>query len=329
MKDGILVLNKPQNWTSHDCVAVCRRIMKLKGVKKIGHGGTLDPMACGVLPIYIGKATRLMEYTDLDDKTYRCTARFGLITDTLDIWGETLEERSTENLTEEAVREALCSFRGEIEQIPPRYSAVRVNGRKLYQYAREGIEVEAQPRKVTVKKLEIESVDLDKREVSFEVTCSKGTYIRTICSDLGEILGCGAVMSALTRVASGIFRIEDGVNPEALKTMSGEEIERFIIDTDKPLVHFGRIEMNADRARYFSMGNSIRWNQIRIAAEPALTDAGLKNKRGRSYSTLYSVYRSDTGEFMGTGYHDEKEGLLKADKILIERGKGNENIQFT
>ena len=103
MKDGILILNKTQDWTSHDCVAVCRRVLRLKGVKKIGHGGTLDPMACGVLPIYIGKATRLMEYTDLDDKTYRCTARLGLITDTLDIWGETLEERSTEGITEEAI----------------------------------------------------------------------------------------------------------------------------------------------------------------------------------------------------------------------------------
>ena len=104
MKDGILVLNKPQNWTSHDCVAVCRRIMRLKGVKKIGHGGTLDPMACGVLPIFIGKATRLMEYTDLDDKTYRCTAKLGLITDTQDIWGEVLEKRDTDGITEDAIR---------------------------------------------------------------------------------------------------------------------------------------------------------------------------------------------------------------------------------
>ena len=172
MKDGILVLNKPQNWTSHDCVAVCRRIMRLKGVKKIGHGGTLDPMACGVLPIFIGKATRLMEYTDLDDKTYRCTAKLGLITDTQDIWGEVLEKRDTDGITEDAIRKVLCTFRGEIEQYPPKYSAVRVNGKKLYEYAREGRDVEIRPRRVTIHSLEIENIDMERMEVSFEVTCS-------------------------------------------------------------------------------------------------------------------------------------------------------------
>ncbi|MBQ3185453.1 MAG: tRNA pseudouridine(55) synthase TruB [Firmicutes bacterium] len=285
MKDGILILNKTQDWTSHDCVAVCRRVLRLKGVKKIGHGGTLDPMACGVLPIYIGKATRLMEYTDLDDKTYRCTARLGLITDTLDIWGETLEERSTEGITEEAIREALGAFHGEIEQYPPMYSSVRVNGKRLYQYARDGETVEVKPRKVTIREFIIENIDMEKMEVSFEVTCSKGTYIRTICSDLGEALGCGAAMSALTRVASGIFRIEDGVDPEALKTMEEDEIEKFIIDTDKPLVHFGKVEMSEDRAKYFKMGNAIRWKQIRVLEEPKVADESLVNKRGRSYST--------------------------------------------
>lgn len=317
MKDGILILNKPQEWTSHDCVAVCRRVLRLKGVKKIGHGGTLDPMAQGVLPIYIGKATRLMEYTDLDDKTYRCKAKLGIITDTLDIWGETLEEKSTEGITEEAVREVLGAFHGEIQQTPPKYSAVRVNGKKLYEYAREGREVEVRPRKVTIHQLTIENVDMENMEVSFEVTCSKGTYIRTICADLGEALGCGAVMSSLTRTGSGIFRIEDGVDPEAIKTMSEEEIERFVLDTDRPLVHFGKITMSGDRAGYFSAGNSIRWHQVKVMEKPKVVDESLKNKRGRSYSTLYSVYNQDTGEFLGTGYYDEKERLLKADKILV------------
>lgn len=319
MKDGILILNKPQDWTSHDCVAVCRRVLRLKGVKKIGHGGTLDPMACGVLPIYIGKATRLMEYTDLDDKTYRCTARLGLITDTLDIWGETLEERSTEGITEEAIREALSAFHGEIEQYPPMYSSVRVNGKRLYQYARDGETVEVKPRKVTIREFIIENIDMEKMEVSFEVTCSKGTYIRTICSDLGEALGCGAAMSALTRVASGIFNIEDGVDPETLKTMEEDEIETYIIDTDKPLVHFGKVEMSSDRAKYFSMGNAIRWKQIRVIEEPKVADESLVNKRGRSYSTLYSVYNYETGEFLGTGYYSAKTRELKADKILVDR----------
>lgn len=317
MKDGILVLNKPQNWTSHDCVAVCRRILRLKGVKKIGHGGTLDPMACGVLPIFIGKATRLMEYTDLDDKTYRCTARLGITTDTQDIWGQVLEEREISGITEEAVRAALGTFHGEIQQYPPQYSAVRVNGKKLYEYARKGVEVEVKPRTVQIRDLKVEKIDLEQREVAFEVTCSKGTYIRTICRDLGEALGCGAVMSALTRTASGIFHIEEGIDPEQIKTMEEHEIEAFVLDVDRPLIHFGKVAMGADRAKYFSMGNSIRWNQVRVLETPKVTDETLQNKRGRSYSILYSVYRFDTGEFLGTGYYDKKEGLLKADKILI------------
>jgi len=317
MKDGILILNKPQNWTSHDCVAVCRRILRLKGIKKIGHGGTLDPMATGVLPIFIGKATRLMEYTDLDDKTYECTVKFGLVTDTQDIWGEVLEERDTSALTEEAIKEALCTFHGEIEQIPPKYSAVRVNGKKLYEYARKGQDVAVKPRRVIIRALTIKNIDMKEKTAAFEVTCSKGTYIRTICSDLGEKLGCGAVMSALTRTASGVFTIEKGIDPEALKSMDPADIEGFVLDVDKPLVHFGKVRMKEDRARYFNMGNSIRWDQIQVLEEPKVQDAHLVNKRGRSYSVLYSVYSSETGMFLGTGYYDEKEKLLKADKILI------------
>ena len=184
---------------------------------------------------------------------------------------------------------------------------------------RKGVEVEVKSRKVTIHSLKIEEIDMANKEVTFEVTCSKGTYIRTICSDLGEMLGCGASMSALTRTASGIFRIEDGVEPEALKDMDVTEIEKYVIDTDKPLVHFGRIEMNSDRAKYFSMGNSIRWKQIKVVKSPEVTDENLKNHRGRKYSELYSVFNSDTGEFLGTGYYDAKEKLLKADKILVTR----------
>lgn len=316
MKDGILVLNKPQNWTSHDCVAVCRRILRLKGVKKIGHGGTLDPMATGVLPIFIGKATRLMEYTDLDDKTYECTVKFGLVTDTQDIWGEVLEERDTSGLTEEAIREALCAFHGEIEQIPPKYSAVRVNGKKLYEYARKGQEVEVKSRRVHIRSFVVHDVDMAEKTATFEVTCSKGTYIRTICSDLGEALGCGAVMADLKRTASGIFTIEQGVDPEALKSMAAADIEQHVMDVDEPLVHFGKVTMKEDRVRFFNMGNSIRWNQVQVLEEPKVQDASLVNKRGRSYSILYSVYSSETGKFLGTGYYDEKENLLKADKIF-------------
>lgn len=317
MKDGILVLNKPQNWTSHDCVAVCRSVLRKAGVKKVGHGGTLDPMACGVLPVFIGKATRLMEYTDLDTKTYRCTARLGLVTDTQDVWGQVLEERTFSGITEDAVRKALGAFHGEIEQTPPLYSAVKVAGKRLYEYARKGVDVEVKPRKVYISSLMVDAIDLEEGEVSFAVTCSKGTYIRTICHDFGKVLGCGAVMSQLTRTASGVFGLSRSVSPEALKSMEAEEIERLVMDIDQPLVFFGKVCMPSDRAKYFAMGNSIRWNQVTVLESPKVTDSGQLNKRGRSYSHLYRVYCSDSGSFLGIGYYDDKENLLKADKILV------------
>ena len=186
MKDGILILNKPQDWTSHDCVAVCRRVT---GVKKVGHGGTLDPMAEGLLPVFIGKATKIMEYLDLDYKTYRCTAKLGITTDTQDVWGEVLEEKSPAGVTESEIMEKLQAFRGRITQLPPKYSAVRINGKRLYEYARDGEEVEIRPRDVEIKELAVTDIDMDEHTVTFDVTCSKGTYIRTICSDLGDALG--------------------------------------------------------------------------------------------------------------------------------------------
>ena len=316
MKDGILVLNKPQNWTSHDCVAVCRSVL---GIKKIGHGGTLDPMACGVLPVFIGRATRIMEYTELDEKTYRCTARLGLTTDTQDIWGTVLEQHDMGNLSAAAVGEALQSFRGELEQIPPKYSALKVKGKKLYEYAREGMDVEIKPRKVRISSLREERIDLDRKEVSFEVTCSKGTYIRTICSDLGERLGCGAVMSALTRTASGVFHLEGAINAEKLKEMECCEIEKQMLPVDVPLVHFGRILMHKDRAGYFCSGNAIRWNQVKVLEEPEIEAGDGKNGRGRDYCRMYKVYRIDTGEFLGIGYCNAEKKLLEADKIFMAK----------
>ena len=190
MKDGILIIDKPQNWTSHDCVAVCRRA---SGVKKTGHGGTLDPMAEGLLPVFIGRATKIMEYLDLDYKTYRCRAKLGITTDTMDVWGTVVEQRSTEGITEEDIREKMELFRGEISQLPPKYSAVRVKGKRLYEYARDGQDVEIKPRRVRVSRLGIKDIDMEAYTVTFDVTCSKGTYVRSICHDLGEALGLSLI----------------------------------------------------------------------------------------------------------------------------------------
>ena len=315
MKDGILILNKPQNWTSHDCVAVCRRAADRK---KTGHGGTLDPMAEGLLPVFIGKATRIMEYLDLDYKTYECRARLGTVTDTQDIWGQVLETCGTDGISCGDIEKALMSFEGHIQQVPPGYSAVKLNGKKLYEYARAGEDVKVKPRDVHIDHIRINDVDMDAMEVSFEVKCSKGTYVRTICSDLGDALGCGGTLVSLKRTASGIFDLSRSVSPEDLKTMSSEEIDEYIIPTDRPLVNMGKVTMNADRTVYFSRGNSIRWHQVNKESDPPYKGER-KNNRGIPYSNLYRVYQSETGEFLGTGYHDRKEKVLKADKIFVAR----------
>ena len=328
MRDGILVLYKPQNWTSSDCVAVCRRALGVKGVKKVGHGGTLDPMATGVLPVFVGQATRIMEYMELDTKTYVCAAKLGITTDTLDIWGEVLEEQPWEQakaargITKEAILAAIASFQGEIEQIPPKYSAVRINGRRLYDYAYKGkeIDVEIKPRKAFVDRIVPIDVDMETGQFAFEIECSKGTYVRTICSDIGEKLGCGCTMTALERTAVGPISIEQArVSADDVKTMEADQLEGMLLPVDEALVHFGKITMPAERAEYFRMGNSIWMTQVKVETETDPEVAGLVNARGRDYSLIYRVYEAETGEFLGTGFIDTKEGRLKADKVFAER----------
>lgn len=339
MKDGILVLNKPQEWTSSDCVAVCRRMLGVKGIKKVGHGGTLDPMATGVLPIFVGQATRIMEYMDLDFKTYICRARLGITTDTLDIWGEVLLQKSWSSilgetgLSEEDIEAALDRFKGEIMQMPPKYSAVRINGKRLYEYAYSNREPdgEIKPRRAYIKSIRLLEADMQKGEFAFEAVCSKGTYIRTICSDIGEILGCGCTMTSLTRTAVGNIDISMAlVTAEQVKKMTPEELETLMVAPDYPLVHFGKVTIPEDRAVYFSRGNSIRWSQLKVEEESdgeLLMETGKaagtgrmpQNARGRDYDCIYRVYQKETGEFLGTGFHDKRETLLKADKVFIEQ----------
>ncbi len=332
MKDGILVLNKPQNWTSHDCVAICRRVLRLKGVKKIGHGGTLDPMAEGVLPIFIGQATRIMEYLDLDYKTYTCRVQLGLTSDTQDIWGTILEKRSFEGISEDQVREALSGFEGIIEQIPPAYSAVRIDGKRLYEYAHKGRTDEAAQlakstaRRVHVRSIRVHEIDMEEGTLSFTAECSKGTYIRTICADLGQRLGCGAVMTGLIRRAVGGITLEGAISPEQVKAMEGDpellsQLGSMVLPPDQPLHRFGELTMPEDRAKYFRQGNSIRLRQVRINSRPQveldpLTGQIPRNARGRSYDRIYRVYRREDGLFLGTGYEDRDEGVLKADKVF-------------
>lgn len=297
--NGIVVVNKPQNWTSHDCVAVVRRVI---GVKRVGHTGTLDPMATGVLPVCVGTAARINEYLDYDTKTYACVMKLGIITDTLDIWGEILEERPVPKINEAAITETIMGFTGEIYQIPPKYSALKVAGKKLYEYARAGQEVEIKPRKINIKHISVNNIDLENKEISFTVECSKGTYIRSLCADIGEKLGCGACMSGLVRTKTGVFTLDDTVDIEAVKKMSREELVSKLFPTDYPLVQFGRVELSANRAKDFVNGKKIPKRDLTIVRESSRDD-------------FYNVYFNDT--FLGVA--KLVKGVLSAHKVFDVR----------
>lgn len=212
---GFLNIYKPKGLTSHDVVARLRKITK---VRQIGHTGTLDPFATGVLPICIGKATRLIEYLD-DDKEYLATVQFGKNTATYDLEGE-ITATFDKKVTEEDVKNTLKDFEGEISQIPPIYSAIKVNGKKLYDYARQGQDIEIKPRKVTISKIELKEFDKTSQSAKITVACSKGTYIRSIAYDLGAKLGCGGYLTALERTQAGKFQVNTTIKLEDLTEVS-------------------------------------------------------------------------------------------------------------
>lgn len=212
---GFLNIYKPKGLTSHDVVARLRKITK---VRQIGHTGTLDPFATGVLPICIGKATRLIEYLD-DDKEYLATVQFGKNTATYDLEGE-ITATFDKKVTEEDVKNALKDFEGESSQIPPIYSAIKVNGKKLYDYARQGQDIEIKPRKVTISKIELKEFDKTSQSAKITVACSKGTYIRSIAYDLGAKLGCGGYLTALERTQAGKFQVNTAIKLEDLTEVS-------------------------------------------------------------------------------------------------------------
>ncbi len=206
--DGVVNVSKPAGWTSHDVVEKLRRSL---GIRKVGHAGTLDPMATGVLPILIGKGTRLSEYLVEWDKEYEAVMRLGQDTDTQDATGVVIQERSYAGMTEESIRTAAAQFLGALQQVPPMYSALKVEGQPLYKLARAGKTVERAPRPITIYQLEVLKVEIP--DVSFRVTCSKGTYIRTLCTDIGQTLGVGGHLRQLCRTRVGPFHIEDAVSP--------------------------------------------------------------------------------------------------------------------
>ena len=225
MPNGIIVIDKEQNWTSMD---VCAKLRGIFHEKRVGHAGTLDPMATGVLPVFVGRATRAVEFAGEGDKEYVAGLRLGLVTNTQDTSGETLEERPV-SVTQEELEKVLEGFRGEIQQVPPMYSAIKINGKKLYELARKGREVERSPRKVTIHALTLESRE-GERDFTIRVRCSKGTYVRTLCHDIGQALGCGGCMSSLRRTMAAGFTLEDAVKLETVQR--AQEAEKLLLPVD-------------------------------------------------------------------------------------------------
>ena len=246
--DGIVIVDKPQGWTSQDVTARLRRVF---GTRRIGHGGTLDPMATGVLPVFVGRATRAVEFFEHAEKTYETVLRLGITTDTEDMTGTVLTEENL-SFTEEQLQETLAAFRGEILQVPPMYSALKVNGQKLCDLARKGKTVERQPRPITIHELTL--VERGENTLRLRVCCSKGTYIRTLCKDIGEKLGCGGCMESLRRVAAGEYTIGEAVPLQTL--LDTEEPEKYLRDVDTMFRNYPAVTLTANQETRCRNGNA-------------------------------------------------------------------------
>ena len=246
--DGIVIVDKPQGWTSQDVTARLRRVF---GTRRIGHGGTLDPMATGVLPVFVGRATRAVEFFEHAEKTYETVLRLGITTDTEDMTGTVLTEENV-SFTEEQLQETLAAFRGEILQVPPMYSALKVNGQKLCDLARKGKTVERQPRPITIHELTL--VERGENTLRLRVRCSKGTYIRTLCKDIGEKLGCGGCMESLRRVAAGEYTIDEAVPLQTL--LDTEEPEKYLRGVDTMFRNYPAVTLTANQETRSRNGNA-------------------------------------------------------------------------
>ena len=246
--NGIVIIDKPMGWTSQDVVSKLRGVLK---TRRIGHGGTLDPMATGVLPVFVGRGTRGVEFFEHAEKTYEATLRLGVTTDTEDTSGTVLEEKEV-HISEAEILDILPRFRGKIQQIPPMYSALKVNGQKLYDLARKGKEVERQPREIEIFKLEC--LELKGNEAKLLVHCSKGTYIRTLCKDIGEALGCGGCMAALRRVTAGEYTIEEAIPLQTLVDCA--DPEQYLRPVDSMFRGYPAVTLTANQEKRCRNGNA-------------------------------------------------------------------------
>jgi len=294
--NGVINVYKEKGYTSHDVVAIIKRTLKAKA----GHTGTLDPDAEGVLPIVLGKSTRLADYIMAEDKVYEAVIHFGIETDTQDMSGNLLTDNRPVSVSKERLLAALEKFKGEISQIPPMYSAIKIDGQKLYDLARKGIEVERKRRQITIHNIEL--VEMRPDHARILVSCSKGTYIRTLCANIGAELGCCAAMGELLRRASGNFRLDDAIKLDDLKALASEgKVGDYIIPPEEFFKEYPKVYAKDDAIKLISNGNKFSMDLV--------------EGEGLEISRKYRLYANK--RFIGL-YILESSGLFKPEIILLD-----------
>jgi tRNA pseudouridine55 synthase len=294
--NGILCMNKPQDFTSFDVIGKLRGILHMK---RLGHTGTLDPMATGVLPILVGTATKACDILPNQDKTYQATVVFGKATDTLDIWGKPLQDYPKQHVTEAALRAILPEFLGDITQLPPMYSAVSVNGKRLYELARKGETVERPTRTVHIDAITLDAFDETQQTATLTISCGKGTYIRTLLSDIGQRLGGDAVMTALTRTVACGYPLQECLTFEQVAAaMADGTLEEHLLPTDSLFSSYPKLRLNAAQERMFCNGVKLDLNRLRNLQPD---------------QDIYTVYGA-TGTFLGTALADRTQQELRIGK---------------
>ena len=303
MTHGVINIHKEKGYTSHDVVAKLRGIV---GQKKIGHTGTLDPDATGVLPVCLGKATKLCDMLTDKNKTYETVMLLGKVTDTQDISGTVLNDAPTDMLDEDTVKTVIQSFVGDYMQVPPMYSALKVNGKKLYELAREGVEVERKARPVTILDIEIKEINLPR--VRMEVSCSKGTYIRTLCHDIGEKLGCGACMEELIRTRVSRFKLEDSLKLSQVQELKeAGNLDKILVPIDEMFSNYEAITLKEEFMSFIYNGNTFMPKHVKQYIE--LVDG-----------KMVRVY-DDKGNFIAIYKFIKDKYIFKIEKMFYERNE--------
>lgn len=301
--NGIIIVDKPQNYTSFDVIAVLRKKLNQK---KIGHMGTLDPMATGVLPIVVGDATKFQIYSTNHNKEYITKIQLGISTDSLDSTGTVLLRKEC-HINEKMFLEVLKQFLGDIKQVPPMFSAIKINGKKLYELARKGIEVKREERSIKIYDLKLLNFDEKNQTAEFKVLCSQGTYIRTLCHDIGTRLNCPATMSYLRRTLSGEFKIENSISLEKIKELSKEKIrEDYLLPTDILLTRYDKIEISKAQAERFKNGGALSLSRLNLQNE-------FRNEE------IYRLYCENN--FIGVGKANILKEELKVLKCIHSENK--------